>query len=96
LVKQWESPSDFVVDQLRMMRPTSLRILEDENLLHEYHDQVAGSFRNFYADTSLPKWGNKTDFLGKGSLIENNTYDLDQQQQQSVPESYQRRVQFTN
>jgi hypothetical protein len=68
------------------MRPTSLRNLNHEDLVHQYHSQVVHTFRNYYADTNIPKWANKTDHLGKGSL---EAYDS-----QPVPECYQDRADF--
>lgn len=83
LVKLWEAPSDYVIDQLRMMRPTSLRLEEHESLVHRYYGEVAHTFRNYYADTSLPRWGQKTAFLGQGTL--------DDYVPPQIPESYQER-----
>jgi hypothetical protein len=84
LINLWQSPADFAIDQLRVMRPTSLRVLSDENLVHQYYSQVAGTFKHFYADTNLPKWEGKTSMLGQGS-----TYDC--YVDMPVPESYQQR-----
>jgi hypothetical protein len=68
------------------MRPTSLRNLNHEDLVHQYHNQVAHTFKNFYADTNMPKWANKTDFLGQGCL---ETYES-----LPVPGGYQERADF--
>ena len=82
LVKLWECPADHVIEQLRVMRPTLLKVCDHENLVNQYHSQVANTFRNYYTDTNMPKWGNKTASLGssKESYID-----------QPIPESYQER-----
>ena len=85
MIRLWECPPDFALDQLRMMRPTSVRTCEGENLVHQYHSEIAHTFRNYYADTALPRWSNNTEFLG--NPIETCCDQL-------IPETYQNRVRF--
>jgi hypothetical protein len=69
LIKTWECPADYAINQLRVMRPVSIENKEQEAILYDYHNTVAGQFKNFYRrDTDSRGSSLKTEFLGRGEL----------------------------
>ncbi len=85
-IKTWECPANYVITNLRLIRPVSIENVEQENLVYKYHDQVAPGFEGTYKKKET-KWSSQTEFLGRGEMDTVVDY-------QQFPEHYQERIQL--
>lgn len=83
LVKLWESPADYVIDHLRIIRPVAIETSDQEKVVHQFHNSVAGNFEGYYSRTQT-KWSKQTEFLGN---------DMNTFVDQPVSELFQQRIQ---
>jgi len=73
-----------VIDHLRLTRPVSIETSDQEQLVHQFHNKVAGNFEGFYSGKQTV-WSSKTAFLG---------HDMDTFVDQPVNELFQERIQI--
>ena len=85
LVRLWEAPADYVIDHLRIIRPVAIETAEQENVVRQYHNSVAGNFGGYYSNKQT-KWSSMTAFLGQ-ETIDQSFVD------QPINELFQQRIQ---
>ena len=83
LVKLWQSPADYVIDHLKIIRPVAIETSDQEKVIHQFHNSVAGNFEGYYSRTQT-RWNPQTDFLGT---------DMNTFVDQPVSELFQQRIQ---
>jgi hypothetical protein len=84
LVKLWQSPADYVVDHLRLARPVSIETSDQEKVVYEFHNKVAGNFEGYYSKKQTV-WSPQTEFLGKDEncFVDQPINELFQQRRQN-------------
>lgn len=83
LVKLWQCRPDFALNHYKSIRPSSLETKEFVELLYQFYYQVKKNFSNLTQQDA--KWQPGTEFLGN---------DLEMFMDQTIPDSYQQRIQF--
>ncbi|CAF0826147.1 unnamed protein product [Didymodactylos carnosus] len=69
LMKIWQSPPDYVVNQLRLMRPIALETPIQEQTLIDYHKIISPRFYQYYAEVDMPhSWDIDTSYLRTTNL----------------------------